>query len=31
MVEGGLRSSLVGIVINLTLALVKCAAGLIGH
>jgi cation diffusion facilitator family transporter len=31
MVEGGLRSSLLGIVINLTLALVKCAAGLIGH
>src|SRR5580698_604395 len=31
MVEGGLRSSLLGIVINLALALVKCAAGLIGH
>ncbi|MGC2399799.1 MAG: cation diffusion facilitator family transporter [Acidobacteriaceae bacterium] len=31
MVEGGLRSSLLGIVINLGLALVKCLAGLIGH
>jgi cation diffusion facilitator family transporter len=31
MVEGGLRSSLLGIVINLCLALVKCLAGLIGH
>lgn len=31
MVEGGLRSSLLGIVINLSLALVKCVAGLIGH
>jgi cation diffusion facilitator family transporter len=31
MVEGGLRSSLLGIVINLGLALVKCVAGLIGH
>ena len=31
MVEGGLRSSLLGIVINLSLALVKCAAGVIGH
>ena len=31
MVEGGLRSSLLGIVINLALALVKCLAGLIGH
>ena len=31
MVEGGLRSSLLGIVINLTLALVKCLTGLIGH
>jgi cation diffusion facilitator family transporter len=31
MVKGGLRSSLLAIVINLTLALVKCLAGLIGH
>ncbi len=31
LVEGGLRSSLLGIVINLTLALVKCLTGLIGH
>ncbi len=31
MVEGGLRSSLLGIAINLTLALVKCLTGLIGH
>ncbi len=31
MVEGGLRSSLLGIVINLLLAMVKCVAGLIGH
>jgi divalent metal cation (Fe/Co/Zn/Cd) transporter len=31
MVEGGLRSSLLGIVINLSLALVKCLTGLIGH
>jgi cation diffusion facilitator family transporter len=31
MVEGGLRSSLLGIGINLCLALVKCVAGLIGH
>jgi cation diffusion facilitator family transporter len=31
MVEGGLRSSVLGIGINLTLALVKCLAGLIGH
>ena len=31
MVEGGLRSSLLGIVINLTLALVKCLTGLVGH
>jgi hypothetical protein len=31
MVEGGLRSSLLGIVINLALALVKCLTGLIGH
>src|SRR5580700_3080767 len=31
MVKGGLRSSLLGIVINLTLALVKCLTGLIGH
>lgn len=31
MVEGGLRSSLIGIVINLFLALVKCLTGLIGH
>ena len=31
MVEGGLRSSLLSIVINLALALVKCVAGLIGH
>ncbi|HTZ58429.1 MAG TPA: cation diffusion facilitator family transporter [Acidobacteriaceae bacterium] len=31
MVEGGLRSSLLGIVINLGLALVKCLAGFVGH
>jgi cation diffusion facilitator family transporter len=31
MVEGGLRSSLLGIVINLSLALVKCLTGLLGH
>ena len=31
MVKGGLRSSLLAIVINLTLALVKCLTGLIGH
>ena len=31
MVEGGLRSSLLGIVINLALALLKCLTGLIGH
>jgi len=31
MVQGGLRSSLLGIVINLALALVKCLTGLIGH
>jgi cation diffusion facilitator family transporter len=31
MVKGGLRSSLLGIVINLLLALVKCLTGLIGH
>jgi cation diffusion facilitator family transporter len=31
MVAGGLRSSRLGIVINLGLALVKCAAGVIGH
>jgi cation diffusion facilitator family transporter len=31
MVEGGLRSSRIGIVINLSLALVKCLTGLIGH
>jgi cation diffusion facilitator family transporter len=31
MVKGGMRSSLLGIVINLTLALVKCLGGLIGH
>jgi cation diffusion facilitator family transporter len=31
LVEGGLRSSLIGIVINLALALVKCLTGLIGH
>jgi len=31
MVEGGLRSSLLGIVINLSLALAKCVAGLVGH
>ncbi len=31
MVEGGLRSSRIGIVINLSLALVKCLTGLLGH
>jgi cation diffusion facilitator family transporter len=31
LVEGGLRSSRIGIGINLILALVKCLAGLIGH
>ena len=31
MVKGGLRSSLLGIVINLTLAMVKCVTGLVGH
>jgi cation diffusion facilitator family transporter len=31
MVAGGLRSSQLGIVINLGLALVKCAGGIIGH
>ena len=31
MVKGGLRSSLLAIVINLTLALVKCLTGVIGH
>jgi cation diffusion facilitator family transporter len=31
IVEVGLRSSLLGIAINLTLALVKCLAGIIGH
>jgi divalent metal cation (Fe/Co/Zn/Cd) transporter len=31
MVEGGLRSSLLGIVINLALAMVKCVTGLVGH
>ncbi len=31
MVEGGLRSSLLGIGINLALAMVKCVTGLIGH
>ena len=31
MVKGGLRFSLLGIVINLTLAMVKCLTGLIGH
>jgi cation diffusion facilitator family transporter len=31
MVQGGLRSSRIGIAINLSLALVKCLAGLIGH
>ena len=31
IVQTGLRSSLLGIAINLTLALVKCLTGLIGH
>ena len=31
MVRGGLRSSLLGIVINLALAMLKCVAGLVGH
>jgi cation diffusion facilitator family transporter len=31
MVAGGLRSSQLGIVINLGLALVKCLGGIIGH
>src|SRR5271155_2446897 len=31
MVKGGLRSSLLGIVINLALAMVKCVTGLLGH
>ncbi len=31
MVKGGLRSSLLAIFINLTLALVKCLTGVIGH
>ncbi len=31
MVAGGLRSSLLGIFVNLSLALVKCLAGFIGH
>ncbi len=31
MVAGGLRSSLLGIVINLALALVKCLTGILGH
>jgi cation diffusion facilitator family transporter len=31
MVKGGLRSSLLAIVINLSLALVKCLTGVIGH
>jgi cation diffusion facilitator family transporter len=31
IVAGGLKSSLLGIAINLTLALAKCLTGLIGH
>jgi cation diffusion facilitator family transporter len=31
MVEGGLRSSVIGIGFNLVLALFKCGAGFIGH
>ena len=31
IVEGGLRSSLIGIVINFLLALLKCLTGLVGH
>jgi cation diffusion facilitator family transporter len=31
IVRGGLRSSLLGIAINLCLALVKCLTGLVGH
>lgn len=31
LVEGGLRSSQLGIVINLGLALVKCLGGIVGH
>jgi len=31
IVEVGLRSSLLGIVINLTLAMVKCLTGIFGH
>src|ERR1700691_4188360 len=31
MVKGGLRSSLLAIFINLTLALVKCLTGVVGH
>ncbi len=31
MVAGGLRSSLLGIFINLSLALIKCLTGVIGH
>jgi cation diffusion facilitator family transporter len=31
MVKGGLRSSRIGIAINLLLAMTKCLAGLIGH
>jgi cation diffusion facilitator family transporter len=31
MVERGIRSSLIGIVVNGILALLKCAAGLVGH
>jgi Co/Zn/Cd efflux system component len=31
IVEVGLRSSLLSIVINLTLAMVKCLTGIFGH
>src|SRR6202021_1530813 len=31
MIQRGLKSSLIGIVFNLVLALFKCAAGIIGH
>src|SRR5271156_5687844 len=31
IVQGGMRSSLIGIVINLLLALLKCLTGFIGH
>jgi divalent metal cation (Fe/Co/Zn/Cd) transporter len=30
-IRKGIRSSVIGVVINLSLALIKCLAGVIGH